>query len=190
MRPAPFLPPTVKMAITPPFPTVLSFSVQLADIAQNTHNSRPLAFQTRSLQEPNMSQTVASQDTSVLAPISNEIRRHLNYTLGHHDKDADPRYLYRAAAITVRDRLIDRWRQTHERLQASDERKVYYLSLEFLIGRSLTNAVQNLDLEEPVRAALHEYGVAMEETVQQEFCLLYTSPSPRDATLSRMPSSA
>lgn len=115
-----------------------------------------------------MSQTVAKKDQHVLAPISDELRRHLTYTLGHHDENPDPTYIYRAAAVAVRDRLIDRWRETNERLKASKERKVYYLSLEFLIGRSLTNAVQNLDLEEPLRGALHEYGVQMEEVVEQE----------------------
>lgn len=115
-----------------------------------------------------MSQSVASKDQQVLAPISSEIRRHLNYTLGHSAEGADARYIYRAAAIAVRDRLIDRWRETDQRIKESDQRKVYYLSLEFLIGRSLTNAVQNLDLEDSVRSALHDYGVQMEEIVQEE----------------------
>lgn len=103
-----------------------------------------------------------------------DVRRHLTITLGHADDDltseneSDQRYLYRALAISVRDRLVPTWRQTWSRMKQSDDRKVYYLSLEFLIGRSLTNAIQNLDLDEDVRKALHEYGMELEQVADRE----------------------
>jgi starch phosphorylase len=103
-----------------------------------------------------------------LAPLDCEIRRHLNFTLGHHDKDAEAKYLYRAVAIAVRDRLVDQWRKTQARLNASGQKKVYYLSLEFLIGRSLSNAIHSLDACQATKDALHEYGVTLEEIAEQE----------------------
>lgn len=105
---------------------------------------------------------------SCLASLDCEIRRHLNFTLAHDSQVVKPRYLYRALAIAVRDRLIDQWRTTEKRVRASRAKRVYYLSLEFLIGRSLTNAICNMELAETARAALHDYGVTLEEIAEQE----------------------
>jgi starch phosphorylase len=104
-----------------------------------------------------------------LASIEDEIHRHLNFTLGHHDHHVDPYYLYRALAIAVRDRLVAHWKQTHDAISSSGKKRVYYLSLEFLVGRSLTNAVLNLDLEESVRDALKSFGMELEETAELEY---------------------
>jgi glycogen phosphorylase len=126
-------------------------------------------------QSPVSSNTSATARTGgELAPLDildsfdREIIRHLIFTLGHHDSNVDVEYLYRALSIAVRDKLIPQWRATQERLAASDSKKVYYLSLEFLIGRSLTNAVANLELDDGVRAALHQFGVELEEIAEQE----------------------
>ena len=104
----------------------------------------------------------------VLASLPVELRRHLTITLGHDGRDVDHTYLYRALSIVARDRLVAGWQNTRERMKLSDGRKVYYLSLEFLIGRSLTNAIQNMDLDAESRAALHQYGVEMEEVAEHE----------------------
>ena len=103
-----------------------------------------------------------------LAPLDHELKRHLNFTLGHHDADVDQGYLYRALAIGMRDRLVKHWVDTRKRMDASEKRKVYYLSLEFLIGRSLCNAIHSLDMDAPVRDAIHQYGVGLEELAEQE----------------------
>lgn len=103
-----------------------------------------------------------------LATLGGEIHRHLNFTLGHHDEDVDPNYLYRATAIAIRDRLVSDWKQTRHKIANCGRKQVYYLSLEFLVGRSLTNAVLNLDLEQPIREALNEYGVSLEEAAEME----------------------
>ncbi|MCA9084107.1 MAG: glycogen/starch/alpha-glucan phosphorylase [Planctomycetaceae bacterium] len=103
-----------------------------------------------------------------LDSIDREIRRHLHYTLGHHERTVHTEYLYRALAISVRDRLVSYWSDTQARYQKNASRRVFYLSLEFLVGRSLTNAVQNLDLEEPIQKALHSFGVSLEEAAEEE----------------------
>ena len=116
-----------------------------------------------------MNSTVATPELdSGLESLGQEIQRHLNYTLGHGSTNAAKRYLYRAAAIAVRDRLVAQWRETDARVTASDQRHVYYMSLEFLIGRSFTNAVYNLGLADETREVLHEYGVILEELAEEE----------------------
>ncbi len=111
----------------------------------------------------------STDNASGLQDLPTELHRHVTITLGHDDDQAQHHdYLYRALAIAVRDRLMDAWRRTNRRIEASDERKVYYLSLEFLIGRSLTNAVQNLELDEGTREALSRYGADLEDVATQE----------------------
>lgn len=104
-----------------------------------------------------------------LSSLESEIQRHLNYTLGHHDDDVAPNYLYQALAIAVRDRLVSNWKETHARIDRSGQKRVYYLSLEFLVGRSLTNAALNLGLEEDVATALSRYGITLEEAAELEY---------------------
>tara|TARA_R110002072_G_scaffold284396_2_gene448448 strand:- start:42388 stop:44853 length:2466 start_codon:yes stop_codon:yes gene_type:complete len=100
--------------------------------------------------------------------ISRDLSRHLLLNLG---RDTDPdshHYLYSAAAMTVRDRLVERWRLTRELNYDRGEKRVSYLSLEFLMGRSLCNAVLNLDIAEPLREALFSHGVSLEELAEEE----------------------
>jgi glycogen phosphorylase len=117
---------------------------------------------------PPIAETQDLATSTCLASLECEIRRHLNFTLGHGDSNADMRYLYRALAIAVRDRLVSQWQQTDKRILNSAKRRVFYLSLEFLIGRSLSNAVHNLDLTDATSAALHDYGTTLEEVSEKE----------------------
>ena len=84
---------------------------------------------------------------------------HLRYTLAKYDGKATPRDQYTAFAYAIRDRLVERWMETQERYHRQNERRVYYLSLEFLIGRLLGNNVINLKLDRECTEALKEYGL-------------------------------
>ena len=84
---------------------------------------------------------------------------HLRYTLVKYDGTATPRDQYAAFAYAIRDRIVERWMNTQERYHARNERRVYYLSLEFLIGRLLGNNVMNLKLDRECSEALKEYGI-------------------------------
>ena len=110
---------------------------------------------------------ISGSTQETLLPLDVEIRRHLNFTLGHHVDQVDPDYLYRALSIAVRDRLIEAWRATEEATEQASKR-IYYLSLEFLVGRSLSNAVLNLDLDQSTRDALYQYGIELEKVVEYE----------------------
>ena len=86
-----------------------------------------------------------------------DLTRHFYYTLGRDKVGATRGYLYQALVLSIRDQLIGRWRASREDHRRQSHRQVAYLSLEFLMGRSLNNAMLNLDLEDRVREALQQY---------------------------------
>ncbi|MDZ7923950.1 MAG: glycogen/starch/alpha-glucan phosphorylase [Marinagarivorans sp.] len=108
-----------------------------------------------------------SLDTSDVR-VAEDLQRHYNFTLGRVDNNVQPHYLLKALALTVRDRLMERWRLTRESEKQNQSKHVYYLSLEFLLGRSLSNAVKNIGVEPAVQKALHSYGCTLEEIEQSE----------------------
>ena len=102
------------------------------------------------------------------APIVESLQNHLIFSCFKTNEVATPRDWYATVAYTVRDHVIDRWVKTAEAYYAQDPKRVYYLSLEFLIGRMLTNAALNVGVNEDVKAGLSELGRKMEETVEME----------------------
>lgn len=100
--------------------------------------------------------------------IDADLRRHYSLTLGRDELTGKQHYLFNALALTVRDRLVERWRATRDRYREQEPRRINYLSLEFLMGRTLNNAILNLDMEESVRAVLGEYACDLESIAQEE----------------------
>src|SRR5262245_51642430 len=98
------------------------------------------------------------------------ILEHLEYTLaelpGHVDSAWEP---YVALALAVRDRMVQEWISTQDRYYEQDAKRVYYLSLEYLIGRTLGNSVVNLGLEEQCEHALRDLGYTLEELREAEW---------------------
>ena len=84
---------------------------------------------------------------------------HLRYSLAKNEAHATPRDQYTAFANAVRDRIVERWMNTQEDYRLQNTRRVYYLSLEFLMGRLLGNNVINLKADQLCRDALKEYGI-------------------------------
>ena len=84
---------------------------------------------------------------------------HLRYSLAKGDERATDRDKYTAFANAVRDRLVERWISTQEEYSHQNTKRVYYMSLEFLIGRLLGNNVINLKADQLCRDALEEYGI-------------------------------
>ncbi|MCR6652380.1 MAG: glycogen/starch/alpha-glucan phosphorylase [Cellvibrionaceae bacterium] len=97
-----------------------------------------------------------------------DLQKHYNITLGRFDSEQLPSYLLLALSLAVRDRLVERWRDTRLHELRDNPKRVFYLSLEFLLGRTLSNAVMNLDLEKEIREALKSYGTNLEELRQNE----------------------
>jgi starch phosphorylase len=100
--------------------------------------------------------------------VTADLNRYLHVSLGRDSTPGSHFYLYNAAVSTVRDRLVDRWRNTRDRYSDAGTKQVAYLSLEFLMGRSLSNAVLNMDMADAVRHALFNYGVSLEELAEEE----------------------
>jgi len=88
---------------------------------------------------------------------------HLHHTLARDRYEAADYEKFQAIAYAVRDRLIDRWIKTQQTYYKQNVKRIYYLSLEFLMGRSLGNAVLNIDVEKEVAEAIEELGMNLEE---------------------------
>ncbi|TAN47940.1 MAG: glycogen/starch/alpha-glucan phosphorylase [Methylococcaceae bacterium] len=100
--------------------------------------------------------------------VINGIRQHYSYTLGRDLPCDAPHYLYTALALTLRDRLMERWRNSKDAYRDASGRRAYYLSMEFLIGRSLGNAMLNLGMTGEVSKALYDMGLKLEDLVSEE----------------------
>lgn len=90
-------------------------------------------------------------------------RYYYTYYLGRDRNCRLTHYAYEAMALALRDRIMERWRNTRYAYDESDCRRTYYLSLEFLMGRTLGNAVLNLGIEAELVKALSGLCLEMEE---------------------------
>jgi starch phosphorylase len=100
--------------------------------------------------------------------IATGIRQHYSYNLGRDLPCDAPHYLYTALALALRDRLMERWRASKQAYDEAGGRRAYYLSMEFLIGRSLGNAMLNLGITDEVSQALYGLGLQLEDLAEQE----------------------
>ncbi|WP_298370952.1 glycogen/starch/alpha-glucan phosphorylase [Azospirillum sp.] len=92
----------------------------------------------------------------------------LVYSVGKDARAATRRDWFHTVALAVRDRVVDRWMDTTRSYYHEDAKRVYYLSLEFLIGRLLTNSLSNLGIMDECRQALDRLGLSMDDVVDSE----------------------
>jgi glycogen phosphorylase len=100
--------------------------------------------------------------------LNQAVTNHITHTLARHISAAKPRDLYLGAAWSVRDRLAAYWAATADAYRREGTKRVYYLSLEFLMGRTLGNALLNLGLEDAMGVAMEELGGQLEELQEME----------------------
>ena len=110
---------------------------------------------------------------SRMAPTDSEELREailakLIYAVGKDTRTASPRDWFVALALATRDRIVDRWMSATRRSHQVGGKQVYYLSVEFLIGRLLLDGLNNLGLTEPASEALAALGVDLAEIRQEE----------------------
>ncbi|MBD0320144.1 MAG: glycogen/starch/alpha-glucan phosphorylase, partial [Gemmatimonadetes bacterium] len=110
----------------------------------------------------------AARRTTRVDALKRAIDDHIKYTLARDRSTATERDVYMSAAWTLRDRMAGHWADTQARYHAQNAKRVYYLSLEFLMGRTFGNAVLNLGLEGAAAEALEEVGYRVEELEQVE----------------------
>ncbi|MEJ2275511.1 MAG: glycogen/starch/alpha-glucan phosphorylase, partial [Woeseiaceae bacterium] len=77
-------------------------------------------------------------------------------------------FLYQSVVFAARDRLMERWGTTRKAVERDDNRRVSYLSLEFLMGRLLRNALLNLGIEDETAEALSRLGIRLEDVYDRE----------------------
>jgi starch phosphorylase len=93
---------------------------------------------------------------------------HLQFSQGKDEHSATSLDRFMAVAEVVRDRMMRRWLQTQQTYYRSDAKRVYYLSLEFLMGKALENNLINLGILDNMKAALAPLGLSLEDLYAQE----------------------
>ena len=108
-----------------------------------------------------------AQDEDI-ASLRRAVVAKLTYAVGKDPIVASERDWFVAVALAVRDRIVERWMPSTRAMYAAGRKRVYYLSLEFLIGRLLRDSLSNLGLTDSMRAALAELGVDLDRLREVE----------------------
>lgn len=100
--------------------------------------------------------------------VKKSFNRHLHYTLVKDRNVATLRDYYFALANTVKDNMVGRWIRTQQYYYEKDPKRVYYLSLEYYMGRSLTNTMINLGIQSECEEAMYQLGLDIENLEEME----------------------
>jgi starch phosphorylase len=101
--------------------------------------------------------------------IADSIAFRMMYSIAKDEHTATPFDVYQSLAYAVRDRLVERWFHTQSAYYKADAKRVYYLSLEFLMGRALVNNTINLGAKNAYIDALRNLGVDLETLAEREW---------------------
>ncbi|MBX9911850.1 MAG: glycogen/starch/alpha-glucan phosphorylase [Beijerinckiaceae bacterium] len=116
---------------------------------------------------------IAADSALVVENLKAEIVRKLTYSLGKNPSVAQPHDWLTAGILAARDHVVDVWQRSTRESYKTGRKRVYYLSLEFLIGRSFADALSNLGLTGPMAQAMADLGVdlAAIETIEPDAAL-------------------
>jgi starch phosphorylase len=103
-----------------------------------------------------------------VAAFKRAVANKLIYAVGKDPVAASQDDWLNATALAVRDQLVERWMATTRASYAQDLKRVYYMSMEFLIGRTFTNALLALELQDIVKQALADFGVDIAAIAERE----------------------
>ncbi len=93
---------------------------------------------------------------------------HVRYSLGKPTDELSEDDMFLAVSLSVRDRMVDRMLETEERYEKADAKRLYYLSMEFLMGQSLNNNLSNLGILDLCREVVAEMGFDLEKIQERE----------------------
>jgi glycogen phosphorylase len=142
-----------------------------------TSGPPPAEHSTASLdraERPPASHTFSAQTPAFLAQVRSAemlreaILRHVRYTLVRPTSDLKPVDYLNPVSLAIRDRIVDRMLETELRFRHKDTKRLYYLSVEFLMGRSLGDNLSNLRIEELCGEVLASFGVSLDEVLDSE----------------------
>ena len=94
--------------------------------------------------------------------------QHLTHSLAVREEKATDYDRYKAMALSIRDLMVDKWLETKDSHEKKNPKFVYYISLEYLIGRTMGNALINLDIYDAAKDAAKELGFDLEDVREQE----------------------
>jgi len=100
--------------------------------------------------------------------ILKDVTHYFGRMLGRRTVRTESPFLYQAVVYAARDRIMERWGRTRMAIEREDNRRVSYLSLEFLMGRLLRNALLNLGIEKETSEALERIGLDLEDVYDRE----------------------
>lgn len=100
--------------------------------------------------------------------IKNNFNKHLHFTLVKDRQNATARDYFFALAHTVKDQVCGRWIRTYQHHHRMDSKNIYYLSLEFYMGRALTNTMVNIGISKECDEAMYQLGLDIEELESME----------------------
>ncbi|WP_127957558.1 glycogen phosphorylase [Serratia microhaemolytica] len=100
--------------------------------------------------------------------LKNSIAYKLMFTVGKDPAIATQHDWLNAVLFAVRDRMVERWLRSNRAQLSQDVRQVYYLSMEFLLGRTLSNALLSLGIYQQIEEALDDMGLKLSELLEEE----------------------
>ncbi|MEQ1485369.1 glycogen/starch/alpha-glucan phosphorylase [Methyloglobulus sp.] len=101
--------------------------------------------------------------------LMDDFKRYYGHRLGRDENCKSLHYAYEALSLAISDRLIERWKKTYNAYKEQDCKRANYLSMEFLMGRTLSNAMINLGLTDIAAKAMYDLGLEMEELIDSEY---------------------
>ncbi len=108
------------------------------------------------------------QDSITANDLERRIREHARYTLAREWEELEPSQIFTAVACATRDLVIEAALETERRIRSSKAKRIYYLSIEYLIGRSLGNNLRNLGLYDLCRTTLNRLGIELDDLLEEE----------------------
>ncbi|MFK8256397.1 glycogen phosphorylase [Erwinia sp. AnSW2-5] len=109
-----------------------------------------------------------SSPTLSVDALKHSIAYKLMFTIGKDPSIANKHEWLNATLLAVRDRMVERWLRSNRAQLSQDVRQVYYLSMEFLVGRTLSNALLAMGIYDDAKSALEEMGFDLEELIEEE----------------------
>ncbi len=100
--------------------------------------------------------------------LAKSMKEYLQLQMVSGVEEATPEQIYMALSMALKEQFMEAWTETQKRVKAEDRKMVYYMSMEFLMGRALGNNLINLGAQQAVRELMEEYGIDLNVIEDQE----------------------